>query len=158
MTSAAAATASTPPAQSSGPAVGDRLSGTWARASTTTTTASGRLIQNAACQPNESTRNPPTAGPSAVLIALAPAQVPIAAPRSSGGNAAEMMARLCGTIIAAPIPCTSRAAISASTPGASAQPSEASAKTPVPSRNSRSRPKRSPAAPPTRISAPRNSV
>ena len=125
---------------------------------TTTTAASGRFSQKAHRHPRLSIRNPPTAGPSAVVIDAAPAQVPIARPRISGGKAAEMIARLCGTISAAPTPCTARAAISAPIPGASAQAAEASAKSRIPETNTRRRPNRSPAAPPTSSSAARNSA
>ena len=156
--SAEAPTARSPPAQSSGPAAGDRLSGTWARARSTTTAASGRLSQNAARQPSVSIRKPPTAGPSAVVIAAAPAQVPIARPRISCGKAAEMIARLCGTISAAPTPWIARAATSQAVPGASAHAIDAPAKTSVPATNTRRRPNRSPAEPPTSRRAARNSV
>ena len=154
----AASTASAPPRQSSGPVSSPLLSGTWARARTTTATDSGRLSQKAARQPSVSISMPPSAGPMAVVIADAPAHVPMARPRRSGGKAAERIARLCGTRSAAPKPWTARAAISQPTVGARAQASEASANTTVPVSNSRRRPNRSPAAPPTRISEPRKRV
>ncbi|MGX1224304.1 hypothetical protein RKD42_005563 [Streptomyces ambofaciens] len=48
-----------------------------------------------------------------------------------------------GSTIAAPTPCTARPATSISMPGASAQSTEPSVKTPMPIANSRLRPKRS---------------
>jgi hypothetical protein len=64
-----------------------------------------------------------------------------------------MMARLLGTSSAPPIPCKERAAINHGASGASPQPTEAVVNTTVPSIKMRRRPKRSPAAPPTRINA-----
>ena len=49
-------------------------------------------------------------------------------------------------IIAAPAPCTARAAISQPMPGASAQAAEAAANRPSPAANSRRLPNRSPSA------------
>ena len=55
---------------------------------------------------------PPITGPTAAATALKPDHVPIARPRSSSLNDALMMARLPGTSIAAPTPCTPRAMMS----------------------------------------------
>ena len=82
-----------------------------------------------------------------------PAQVPIARPRSPSGKLALMIARLLGTSSAPPIPCTARAAISIPAPGAIPQATEAAVKTATPITKILRRPNRSPAAPPTRISA-----
>ena len=62
------------------------------------------------------------------MIAEAAAQNPIAWPRISRGKVAAMMARLCGTSRAPPIPCTARAAIRIGAFGASAHPNEETAK------------------------------
>jgi hypothetical protein len=48
----------------------------------------------------------------AAAMAEKPAQVPMARPRSSSGNAAPMMASEQGMSSAAPAPCAARAAIS----------------------------------------------
>ena len=52
---------------------------------------------------------PPSTGPSAMVIAVKPDQVPIARPREASSKDALMIARLPGTISAAPIPWTERA-------------------------------------------------
>jgi hypothetical protein len=87
---------------------------------------------------------PPTTGPPRIARPVTPAKTPSARPRRSAGNAALSSASACGTTIAALAPCTARAAISAPTFGASAQPTDASAKAASPARNIRDRPHRSP--------------
>ena len=47
---------------------------------------------------------PPRTGPTAVVIAVKPDQVPMARPRSFSSKEALMMARLPGTRSAAPMP------------------------------------------------------
>ncbi len=69
-----------------------------------------------------------------------------------------MIARLSGTIIAPPIPCNVRAAMSAGAFGASPQAIDVTVKMMTPSVNTRRRPYRSPAAPPNSISAPSDSM
>jgi hypothetical protein len=112
------------------------------------------LRRNTARHDHTSTSQPPSTGPSAVVSAPAPAQVPMARPRSASGKDAAISARLPGTISAPPTPCAARAAMREAEPGAAAQPAEASANTAMPARNTRRRPKRSPAAPPTSTKAP----
>ena len=68
---------------------------------------------------------PPTTGPTVAASPVTPPKTPIAQPRRSGGNAAFSSASASGMIIAAPAPCTARAAISQPTPGASAHAAEA---------------------------------
>jgi hypothetical protein len=75
------------------------------------------------------------------VIAL---KMPIAAPRFSAGNAALSRARPIGTTKAAPAPCTTRAAISEPTFGASAHAAEAAANSTMPTVYIRRRPNRSP--------------
>jgi succinyl-CoA synthetase alpha subunit len=70
-------------------------------------------------------------------------------PWISGGKDAEMIVRLCGTIIAAKPPCATRAAISQTRLGDRAQQTETAAKPAVPTGKILRLPKRSPAAPPT---------
>ena len=50
--------------------------------------AIGAGTQNTPAQPIRSTRTPPTSGPKAIPKPIAPAQIPIARPRSSRGNTA----------------------------------------------------------------------
>ena len=64
-----------------------------------------------------------------------------------------MIARLPGTIAAAATPFNARAAIIVPGVGASATASEARTKSAIPAMKTRPTPNRSPAAPPTRISA-----
>ena len=96
--------------------------------------ASGRFRKKTARQETCSINHPPMTGPIAVVIAVEPDQVPIACPRSSSGNDALMIARLPGTSIAPPMPCTARATISCEMFGASPHQTEASANstTPIP--------------------------
>ena len=61
-----------------------------------------------------SVSSPPTSGPIASASAETPAQMPIAMPRSWGGNVAAMIESVAGFISAAPTPWTMRAAISTS--------------------------------------------
>src|SRR5256714_8879679 len=73
-----------------------------------TIAASGTLMKKAERQLTCSINQPPTTGPTAVVIALNPDQVPIARPRSAPSNVALIIARLPGTKNAAPIPCSAR--------------------------------------------------
>ena len=50
--------------------------------------------------------SPPTSGPIASASADTPAQIPIAVPRSRGGNVAAMIESVAGFISAAPAPCS----------------------------------------------------
>ena len=134
---------------------GSRLSGVTARVTTAVRTASGTLIQKINRQSAWSASQPPTSGPTMPKMAPAPAQVPKALPRSSGGKAAPIRARAPGVSRAAPIPWTARPAISSWTVGARPQAMEARAKMATPIRKTRRRPNRSPAAPPIRTRAPR---
>ena len=105
-----------------------------------TMTASGTLRKNTARQLTCSTSQPPLTGPIAVVIALNPDQVPIAAPRSASSNVALMIARLPGTRNAAPMPCRARPATSSPEEVAKPQAIEATAKNATPPRNTRLRP------------------
>ena len=77
-----------------------------------------------------------------------PDQMPSARPRFSAGKASESSVSVSGATIAPPRPWIARAAISASVEGASAAAAEAAVKSPIPIRNMRRRPKRSPSAAP----------
>ena len=154
------------------PAVSARMPGTsiwrlavssrdsWVANSVTTTapTATGRLRKKIARQETSSVSQPPTSGPSASAIADTPAQVPIARPRSSGGNVLEMIESVPGIISAAPTPWTAREATSQPSVGARPIVAEAAANTTTPMRNTRRRPKMSPSRPPVTSSTANDSV
>ncbi len=88
-----------------------RLSGTCHKLTAMTASASGRLMKKTQRHDRCSISQPPRTGPSAVVIAVAPDQVPMALPRSLSSKHALMSARLSGTRNAAPIPCTALAAM-----------------------------------------------
>ncbi len=94
------------------------------------------------------TTAPPTTGPSATARPLMPDQAPIARPRWPSGTASLSRVSVSGVTIAAPRPCTARAAISALVVGDSAAAADASVKIVSPNENIRRRPKRSPSAAP----------
>ena len=71
-------------------------------------------------------------------------KMPIAHPRRSGPNAMLSRASASGITMAAPVPCSTRPAISQPTVGASAHSAEAAAKTSKPTAYTRRRPNRSP--------------
>jgi hypothetical protein len=116
------------------------------------------LSQKIERQPTMSTSQPPASGPIAVVTPASPDHRPIAAPRSSVTNDAEMIARLPGVRSAAPMPCSPRAATSISIDGASAHSTDAVANHATPITYTLRRPSRSPSDPPTRISAASASV
>ena len=82
------------------------------------------MIQKIQCHELTCTTAPPTSGPSATAIPLIPDQIPIATPRRSCGNASASRVSVSGVAIAAPTPCSARAAISRSTEPASAAPAD----------------------------------
>ncbi len=69
-------------------------------------------MKNTARQDTCSISQPPSTGPSAAVMAVAPDQVPMARPRAPPVKKALMSERLPGTSSAAPMPCTARAAMS----------------------------------------------
>ena len=71
----------------------------------------GTLMKKIQFQLTCSVRRPPTSGPIASAIAETPAQMPIALPRSRGGNVAVMIDSVAGFISAPPSPWTTRAPI-----------------------------------------------
>ena len=66
--------------------------------------ATGRLMKKIDCQETCSTSRPPRTGPIASASAETPAHVPIACPRSWGGNVFVMIDSVAGIISAAPMP------------------------------------------------------
>src|SRR5207244_9728649 len=91
-----------------------------------------------------STKKPPSTGPSAVVIEVAPDHVPIACPRLSPLKYVLMIARLPGTSNAPPTPCTARATISCPGLGANPHHTEAAVKSNIPALKTRLRPNWSP--------------
>ena len=117
------------------------------------TMPTGMLTKKIQCQLRCCVSRPPTSGPIARARAETPAQMPIAIPRSFGGKVAAMIERVAGFISAAPIPCTTRAAISMSPESASPHQSEAAVKTTIPITKISRRPYASASLPPISISA-----
>ena len=121
-------------------------------------TATGRLRKKIARQETYSVSAPPTAGPSASASADTPAHVPIARPRSCGGNVFEMIERVPGIMNAPPMPWIARPATSQCWLGARPIRALDRAKTATPNRNMRRRPKMSPSRPPVTSSTANVSV
>src|SRR5207244_1371410 len=92
------------PIQSTCPPVGLRLSGTRQSEIAITAAANGRLMKKTQRQEACSTSQPPSTGPTAVVIAVKPDHVPIAWPRLCSSKDVLMIARLPGTSSAAPTP------------------------------------------------------
>src|SRR5262249_5496069 len=83
-----------------------------AYAATIASAPTGTLMKKIQFQLMGSVIRPPTSGPIASASAETPAQMPIAVPRWRGGNVTVMIDSVDGFIIAAPMPWTTRAAIS----------------------------------------------
>ena len=149
----ASAISAAPTPSMRGSASGSSVSGTCRAATTTTNTASGRLMRKIHRHEAASTSQPPRKGPMADATPLSPDHAPMARDRSSGRKLASRMARLAGVSSAPPTPCTSRAKTRNTTVGATAHSSEPTANTTMPSWKMRLRPNRSPSDPPRRISA-----
>ena len=115
-------------------------------------------MKKIARQVKSSVSQPPISGPAASAIADTPAQVPIALPRSWGGNALVMIDSVPGIISAAPTPWTARLATSQPAVGASPIVAEAAAKITTPIRKTRRRPKMSPSRPPVTSRTANDSV
>jgi hypothetical protein len=108
----------------------------------------GTLIQKIQCQLIPWTTAPPTTGPAATARPVIPPHKPMAMPRFSTGKAALIRVRVRGITMAAPAPCSPRAAMRVPTLGATAAAAEAAVKTARPRQNMRLRPNRSPSAAP----------
>jgi hypothetical protein len=156
---ASAATPASAPGQSALPDSDvSRDSGTWRCVIHATAAATGTLIRKIHRQLPASSSHPPRKGATAADTPLNPAHVPIARVRSPGWNAASMIARLAGVISAPPTPCTARAAMSQSMPGAAAHSTDAAVNQLNPARKTRRRPHRSLSEPASSISEARVSV
>ncbi len=143
-----AVSAKTPAKSTVRSAVSSRDSWVAQRVTPTATTAIGTLSRKIDCHDTCSTRKPPTTGPIASAIALTPAQVPIALPRSFGGNAFVMIDSVAGIISAAPTPCAARPTTSHVAVCEKAMKRLDAPKIATPIRNQRRRPKMSPRRPP----------
>jgi len=108
--------------------------------------AIGTFSQKIHCHAMPWVMAPPSTGPTTTASAVTPPKIPSAQPRRCGGKAAFSRASASGITIAAPTPCSARAAISAPIPGASAHAADPDANTPSPATKTRRRPNRSPTA------------
>ena len=89
----------------------------------------GTLMKKIHSQPNASTRTPPRIGPTSVATPAVAPHSAIALPRRAAGKMRVMIAIVCGVIIEAPRPWTTRATISSSTVLVSPHHREARVKT-----------------------------
>ena len=108
---------------------------------------SGTLTRKIARQPSPAIRMPPSDGPSAVPTADIVPSSPIALPVLAFGTISPTNAMLSAIMMAAPRPCTARAAISSHSVGATPHRTEASVNRAMPMSSSRRRPAMSPSRP-----------
>ncbi len=94
----------------------------------------GTLMKKIHSQPSASTSTPPRIGPTRVATPAVAPHSAIAAPRRAAGKIRVMIAIVCGVIIEAPRPCTTRAMISAEMVLVKPHHSDASVKTVSPMR------------------------
>src|SRR2546425_11356988 len=113
-------------------------------------TPMGTFTQKIQCQPSVWVMSPPTIGPDATASPPMPPQTPTMVPRFSGGKAVVRMVRLKGMTMAAPMPCTTRAAMSCSGVADSAHATEAAGEKKKPKAEMRRRPEGAPHPPPRR--------
>ena len=105
-------------------------------------------------QDSASTSQPPTSGPITNAMPLHAVQEPIAAPRTSRGNAATMSASDPGVSSAPNAPCSPRPITRTPMVGASAQMIDTPPNPATPTMKTRRSPNRSPSEPPMRMSDP----
>ena len=118
------------------------------------TSTTGTLTRNTERQPHVATNPPPSRGPAGNATLPTPAHTPIARACAAGsGNVRVMIASVPGSRSAAPTPCSTRAATSTPTVGASPHPADAAPNSASPARTTRRCPLASPSAPPTSSSA-----
>ena len=91
-------------------------------------------------QPTASTSTPPSSGPITKAVPVHAVHVPMARDCAAPENRALIIARELGTRNAAPMPCRQRAATSTQPLGASADSTDATAKTTTPIRSTDRRP------------------
>ena len=110
----------------------------------------GTLMAKIASQPSVCVSSPPTSAPDEAPSAPVAPQTPSARLRSRpSANEEVMIESVAGESTAPPKPCSARAPISSPRESASAQASDESANSAVPTRNTRRRPSRSAARPPS---------
>ncbi len=97
---------------------------------------------------------PPTRAPIETPMLPTPVSTPMGRPSDWPLNASVTIATLPGVMIAAPRPCSARAAIRTPVDGATPESIEPEMKITTPARNTRRRPSRSPARPPTIANVP----
>ena len=130
MTAVTAGTNSASPTQSM-PRRGarERLRGRKIHAVASPSTEAGRFTKNSSRQLPTSSSSPPTAGPNARPMACAAPCTPTARPSRARGTATAIRATLLACSIAAPTACSTRNRSRTIRFAASAQPSDAAAKT-----------------------------
>jgi hypothetical protein len=134
---------------------GIRLSRTIGRVSASTSAPTGTLTKKIHSHPAYFVRIPPNNTPAAAPLPPIAPQMPSALFRSEpSSNVVVMIDSVAGETIAAPTPCTARAAMRTPIELARPQTSDAAEKTATPIMNSRRRPSRSAARPPSRRKPP----
>ena len=134
-------------------------SGTKRRAKTKVAIPTGMLTKKIHGQENVSTRNPPSTRPTALPPTAIAAQTPSAFVRSEPSRKVVVtIDRAAGETSAAPSPWMPRETISIVSPVAMPQTNEAVVNSTRPARNTRLRPIRSPARPPSRRNPPKRSA
>jgi hypothetical protein len=103
---------SSTPAMSMRPGFGSFDSGTRVKTRITPAAAIGTLMRNTEPHQKCSSSRPPTIGPMATPRPTAPAQTPMARPRSRGSKTLAMIDSVAGMTAAAPRPITARAQMS----------------------------------------------
>ena len=104
------------------------------------TNPTGRLTKNAQRHPPAEMRTAPSDGPVATARAPTPPHSATICERRSAGKAPSSNPTEDGTMAAAPLPCTTRPAISQATEGAKAQRAEPTVNTASPPKKIRRRP------------------
>lgn len=128
------------PSQSNAGACGSTDSGNSTTQATRAATPTGTLIRNTEPHQKCCSSQPPTIGPSGNPTPSAPTHTAIARRRWSGPNRVGRIPSDSGTMIAAPMPMTARAAISEPVDPLKAAQAEAATKATKPISSSRLRP------------------
>ncbi len=146
----------TAPAMSGEPSCAPRLSRTRRGARANASTPTGTLTKKIHSQPRYFVSTPPASTPTAAPEPPIAPQIPSALFRSAPSSKVVMMIEsAAGEMIAAPKPWTAREAISTPSDEASPQANEAVVNTITPARNTRRRPSRSAARPPSSRNPPK---
>jgi hypothetical protein len=116
----------------------------------------GMFTKKIQCQSIDCVITPPASSPTEPPAEATNAYTPIALACSRGsGNIVTIMPRITAEVIAPPMPCTKRAAISADWLSARPHASEAVVKRAMPARKTRRRPIRSPKRPASSSNPPK---